>query len=70
MKISFSLFILLFIIASAYSQSFHPDSLKIGDPAPPLYIHKWIKGSPIEKFEKRKYMLLNFGQPGVRLAER
>lgn len=60
MKISFSLFILLLIIASAYSQSFHPDSLNIGDPAPPLYINKWIKGSPIEKFEKGKIYVIEF----------
>ena len=26
-------------------------SLKVGDPAPPLLVEKWVKGEPVEKFE-------------------
>jgi thiol-disulfide isomerase/thioredoxin len=35
-------------------------TLKIGDPAPPLKIEKWLKGGPVEKLEKGKVYVLEF----------
>lgn len=34
--------------------------LKIGSPAPPLKIAKWIKGTPITGFQKGKVYVLEF----------
>ncbi|MEO8712932.1 MAG: TlpA disulfide reductase family protein [Parafilimonas sp.] len=39
-------------LIDTYSQDYQPDSLNIGAVAPSLYIDKWIKGIPIEKFER------------------
>jgi len=33
-------------------------SLKVGDPAPKLYVSKWINGDPVEKFEKGKVYVI------------
>ena len=35
-------------------------TLKIGDPAPPLKVEKWLKGGPLERFEKGKVYVLEF----------
>ncbi len=35
-------------------------TLNIGDKAPPLFISKWIKGTPIKKFEKGKIYVVDF----------
>jgi hypothetical protein len=43
-------------------------SLNIGDTAPPLRIREWIKGTPIENFEKGKIYVVEFWQHGVDLV--
>jgi len=35
-------------------------TLKVGDPAPALKIEKWLKGGPVERFEKGKVYVLEF----------
>jgi thiol-disulfide isomerase/thioredoxin len=35
-------------------------TLKVGDPAPPLAISKWVKGSPVEKIEKDGTYVVEF----------
>lgn len=35
-------------------------SLKVGDKAPPLAVEKWIKGQPVEQFEKGKVYVVEF----------
>ncbi len=35
-------------------------SLDVGDPAPALSVGKWIKGEPVEKFEKGKIYVVEF----------
>jgi thiol-disulfide isomerase/thioredoxin len=32
----------------------------LGDPAPPLRLQGWVKGSPVEKFDKGRVYLLEF----------
>lgn len=35
-------------------------SLNIGDPAPPLRVSAWLKGSPVQRFEKGKVYVVEF----------
>jgi thiol-disulfide isomerase/thioredoxin len=35
-------------------------TLKVGDPAPPLKIDQWIKGEPVQAFEKGKVYVVEF----------
>lgn len=35
-------------------------SLKVGDPAPPLAVSRWLKGDPVEKFETGKIYVVEF----------
>ena len=50
---NFQLSLLLCIITvTAYAQNDQPPSLNIGDPAPPLRVREWIKGTPIKSFER------------------
>jgi thiol-disulfide isomerase/thioredoxin len=35
-------------------------SLKVGDKAPPLTVEKWIKGQPVEQFEKGQVYVVEF----------
>ncbi|MGZ3937060.1 MAG: TlpA family protein disulfide reductase, partial [Flavisolibacter sp.] len=57
--------LLLAIICSlcAKSQKDSSDQLpvKIGDKAPPLSIIKWVKGKPIDHFERGKVYIVEFG---------
>jgi thiol-disulfide isomerase/thioredoxin len=62
MKIlSYKLFfvIILFVFAAVLSVSAQ-NNLKVGDKAPELKSSKWIKGTPIEKFEKGKIYVIEF----------
>jgi len=36
------------------------DKLKVGDPAPEMKVAKWVKGSPVEKFEPGKAYVVEF----------
>ena len=62
MKISLSLPILfaagiIFPGSSAHGQA---NSLTIGDPAPALAPHKWVKGTPIDKLQKGQLYVVEF----------
>lgn len=35
-------------------------TLKVGDPAPPVKVFKWVKGNPVESFEKDKVYVMEF----------
>jgi thiol-disulfide isomerase/thioredoxin len=54
-RLNFQLLLLLCIITViTHAQNDQPPSLKIGDPAPPLRVRGWIKGTPVQRFEKGK----------------
>src|SRR3954470_5191874 len=36
-------------------------ALKVGDPAPALKVHDWVKGNPVESFEKGTAYVCEFG---------
>ncbi len=56
----FQLLLLLLVTAvSTYAQNGRPQ-LNIGDPAPPLRVRGWIKGTPIQKFQKGNVYVLEF----------
>jgi thiol-disulfide isomerase/thioredoxin len=53
MKVGLILSQLLWLLpVAACSQPVNPPSLKFGDPAPPLRVREWIKGAPVQQFEK------------------
>lgn len=52
----------LSLAGPAWAQNDQPPStdLKPGDPAPALKIDKWVKGQPVEAFEKGKVYVVEF----------
>jgi thiol-disulfide isomerase/thioredoxin len=61
MRCHFWLLLLLCIMAFAVRAQDEPaPSLNIGDPAPPLRLRGWVKGEPVEKFERGKVYVLEF----------
>src|SRR5581483_9664469 len=63
-KRSFASYILVAAILITASVGFaqyndHP-TLKIGDPAPPIHVQTWLRGQPVERFEKGKVYVLDF----------
>jgi thiol-disulfide isomerase/thioredoxin len=61
--IRLSLHILLVLCLTAMTtraQIEQAESLNIGDPAPPLRVREWIKGSPVHKFEKGMVYVVEF----------
>ena len=55
------LLLLLCVIAvTAQAQNDQPPLLNIGDPAPPLRVHEWLKGKPIQKFKKGRVYVVEF----------
>ena len=59
--LNIQLLLLLFTIAfTMFGQEAHPPSLNIGDYAPPLRVSKWIKGAPVQRFEKGHVYVLEF----------
>jgi thiol-disulfide isomerase/thioredoxin len=45
---------------TAHAQSNQPLLLNIGDPAPPLRVREWIKGTPVQGFEKNTVYVVEF----------
>ncbi|HEY6902015.1 MAG TPA: TlpA disulfide reductase family protein [Puia sp.] len=45
-------------VITSHAQS--PALYKMGEPAPPLRLRAWLKGGPVEKFEKGKVYVLEF----------
>ena len=61
MRSNFQLSLLLCIIAvTAHAQNEHSPSLNIGDHAPALRVSQWIKGTPIQGFEKGTVYVVEF----------
>lgn len=54
------LLLLGFLTSVTCAQNLQPISLNINDPAPPLRVHEWIKGTPVKKFEKGQIYVLEF----------
>lgn len=56
------LLLLLFCIITVtiHAQDKQSPSLKIGDPAPPLRVREWIKGTPVQSFEKGHVYVVEF----------
>jgi thiol-disulfide isomerase/thioredoxin len=48
------------ITVSTYGQESKIPSLSLGDTAPPLRVGEWLKGKPVEQFEKGKVYLVEF----------
>lgn len=43
-----------FALVSAYAEDEEIKPLKLGDPAPKLFVSKWLKGEPVASFDKGK----------------
>ena len=54
------LLLLCSIAACSHAQNNPSPSLNIGDPAPPLRVSGWIKGTPVKKFEKGNVYVVEF----------
>lgn len=54
------IFLLCIFTVTAHAQDNRAPSRKIGDPAPPLRVGGWLKGTPVEQFEKGKVYVLEF----------
>lgn len=55
-------FLLMFCIITVtlHAQDEQPVSLHIGDPAPPLHLRAWLKGKPVQQFDKGQVYILEF----------
>ena len=61
MRSNFQLLLLFCIITvTTQCQETQSPSLNIGDPAPPLRVRGWIKGTPVQRFEKGQVYVLEF----------
>ena len=61
MRLYFPLLLLFCIITvAAHAQKEQAPSINLGDPAPPLRVRKWIKGTPVKRFEKGHVYVLEF----------
>jgi thiol-disulfide isomerase/thioredoxin len=61
MKIEAKLMLLLSLIAvTARAQQAGTPLLNLGDPVPPLRVKEWIKGTPVQNFEKDKVYVVEF----------
>ena len=59
--LNFSLFLLACVITvTTYAQSEPVPVMNLGDPAPPLHLRTWIKGKPVNTFEKGEIYVLEF----------
>ena len=56
----FSCLLMLFIRAFAFGQK-DTALLTVGDPAPALNVYRWVKGSPVDQFEKGRVYVVDFG---------
>lgn len=52
--------LLCVITVATHAQEVRPPSLNIGDPAPPLRLREWLKGTPVERLEKGKIYVVEF----------
>ena len=54
------LVLLSFISLSSTAQDTLPATVTIGDPAPPLKMQAWLKGTPVPQFEKGRIYVIEF----------
>jgi thiol-disulfide isomerase/thioredoxin len=54
------LLLMFFSVIAGHSQESTIPPLNIGDPAPPLQVKEWMKGKPVERFEKGKVYVVEF----------
>lgn len=58
------LWLLLLIIATAacteHAQPSSSGPLNVGDPAPPLFVGEWLKGEPVQQYEKGMVYVVEF----------
>ena len=61
MRSKINLLLLLCVITVAtHAQELRPPSLNLGDPAPPLRLRGWLKGTPVERLEKGRLYVVEF----------
>lgn len=62
MKAVRAAFLVSFAIAAqnAFGAASEDTTLKVGDPAPPLQVSKWIQGDPVKKFDPGKAYIVEF----------
>lgn len=61
MKSKFQLlWLFCMITVSAFAQTQQVDTFNIGDPAPAIKVSRWVKGTPVQHFEKGKVYVLDF----------
>src|SRR5688572_5003159 len=61
MRSNFQLLLLLSVITvTGYAQQVKSPLLSIGDAAPPLRVRQWLKGTPVQQFEKGKVYVVEF----------
>ena len=61
MRANFLLLLLLFIKGvTSSAQDYQSTLLNIGDSAPPLRVREWLKGEPVQRFEKGKVYVVEF----------
>ena len=61
MRSNFKLLLLfLTITVTLHAQDLQFASLNIDDPAPPLRVNEWIKGTPVQQFEKGRVYVIEF----------
>jgi thiol-disulfide isomerase/thioredoxin len=61
MNLNIIIFLTILTCPSAsQAQDINPKLINIGDPAPPVKVGEWIKGTPIKEFEKGKIYVVEF----------
>src|ERR1700744_5719893 len=61
MKIKIQLLLLFCVMTvTAFAQNTRSHLFDLGDPAPPLRVKEWIKGTPVENFEKGRVYVVEF----------
>ena len=60
-RLKFRLLLLLCLVqVVTYAQAKQSPTLNLGDPAPPLRVREWLKGTPFQKFEKGHVYVLEY----------
>jgi len=61
MRTNFQLLLILcLLVTAAHAQDDLPPSINLGDNAPPLMVRTWLKGEPVQQFEKGKIYVVEF----------
>jgi thiol-disulfide isomerase/thioredoxin len=60
LRLQLALIICIIATVATYGQNDQHAPLNFGDAAPPLRVREWLKGKPIEKFEKDKIYVIEF----------